>query len=172
MSSRCSLLLVLASLPAALVAQSYAPRSPAPAPIVALNPNVVDPADVARAFARADSAEETGRTADARRIYKKLIADLESDGQFAGAALWRLALTYFYADDKWQAAQLFDRTASAANQYGDPALELRATFEGAALWQQLKRPDLAATRLERVTSLLQSPAISEAEKEAVRKRMA
>lgn len=131
----------------------------------------VDPARVADALARADVAWQEGRGMDARRIYQGLIAEQQEAREFAGTAMWRLALNYLYADEKTKAAIQLDQLAEDAATFGDPALQLRANFEAAVLWQQLKRPELVATRIERTQALLQSPAIPEADKEFVRTRL-
>lgn len=131
----------------------------------------VDPVRVADALARADAAWQDGRGRDARRIYQDLIAEQRAAREFAGAAMWRLALNYLYADEKMKAATELDELAEAAALYGDPTLQLRATFEAAILWKDLKRPELVGPRIERAQALLQSPAIPESEKEFIRARI-
>ena len=64
------------------------------------------------ALAKAEAATYNGRVAEARRIYRKLIDDQRSGGEFAGTALWRLALSYLYADDAWRELKQADSTAS------------------------------------------------------------
>lgn len=168
MSARLLLVLGLASVPATVVAQqSYANRSPT----AAVLPALIDPALVAAQLALGEEATQAGRVADARRIYRNLIEDQREADQFAGEAMWRLALNYLYAEDRWHAANTLDELATASNRYGDPAMELRASFEGAVLWQQLKRPELVRERFERAKALLQSPAIPEAQKADIRQRM-
>jgi hypothetical protein len=168
MSSRLLLALTLVSLPAPVVAQSYATRTLAAATTVRARP--IDSATVAAELARADEAAQNGRGSEARRILRKLIEDQEASDQFAGTAMWRLAL-YLFVDDRWRAAMVLDELAGASNRYGDPATELRATFEAAVLWQQLKRPENVNARLGRVKALLQSPVITEEQKASVRERM-
>lgn len=148
-------------------AQSYrTSRTLTPPAVIRL-----DPARVADALARADVAWQEGRGMDARRIYQGLIAEQQEAREFAGTAMWRLALNYLYADEKTKAAIQLDQLAEDAATFGDPALQLRANFEAAVLWQQLKRPELVAARIERTQALLQSPAIPEADKEFVRARL-
>ncbi len=130
-----------------------------------------DPARVAALLALADSASAAGRPGEARSIYESLVSDQRDAGQFAGKALWRLALNYLYAEKPYKAATLLDDLASDANKFGDPAAELRATFESAVLWVQLKRPELAMARIERTKALLQSPVIPDADKAAIKSRM-
>ncbi len=148
-------------------AQAYRPaRTVTPPPVLRM-----DPARVADALARADVAWQAGRGTEARRIYQALIAEQRDARAFAGTAMWRLALNYLYADEKTKAAVQLDELAEHAAAFGDPAMQLRATFESAVLWQQLKRPELVPARIERVQDLLQSPAIPEEDKEFVRARL-
>lgn len=148
-------------------AQAYrASRAVTPPPVIRL-----DPVRVADALARADVAWQAGRGMEARRIYQALIAEQRDARAFAGTAMWRLALNYLYADEKTKAAVQLDELADHAAAFGDPSMQLRASFESAVLWQQLKRGELVPARIERVQSLLQSPAIPEADKEFVRARL-
>lgn len=167
MRTRC-LATALLLLPAATLAQApRAHRGTMLTPAI----TTVDPARIAAALARADSASQAGRNREARRIYQDLIQEQVAADQYAGEAMWRLALNYLYSDDARRAAEQLDVTAAAAARYGDPALQLRATFEAAALWQKLRRPDLVAERIDRTRALLQSPLVPDADKDAVRQRM-
>jgi hypothetical protein len=130
-----------------------------------------DPAKVDSALARADLATFSGKTLEARRIYRQIISQQERADQFAGAAMWRLALNYLYADEPRRAAEMLDDLAEAARRYGDPTVQLRATFEAAVLWNALKRPELVPERLDRARALLQSPVIPESEKILIKSRM-
>jgi len=171
MSARLLLTVTLVCLPAPVVAQSYASRSPVPAIAAKGGPRPIDSAVVAAELARADEATANGRVSDARRIYKRLIAELKDSDQIASTPMWRLALSYLYEGDYWNAALKLDELASASNTYGDPTMELRATFESGLMWQQLKRYENVNSRVARVKALLQSPVIPEAEKESVRRRI-
>jgi hypothetical protein len=126
---------------------------------------------VQAALARADEATFSGRQSEARRIYQGLIREQKAADQFAGTALWRLALNYLYADEYRRAAETLDDLADASSRYGDPTMQLRATFEAAVLWKALKRNDLMFDRLDRAKALLQSPAIPEPEKKLIRARI-
>ncbi|MGQ0647812.1 MAG: hypothetical protein ACT4P7_09590 [Gemmatimonadaceae bacterium] len=130
-----------------------------------------DSVRVQSALIRADEATFNGRTAEARRIYRGLINEQRAADQFAGTAMWRLALNYLYADEHRRAAETLDDLADAAVRYGDPSLQLRATFEAAVLWKALKRSDLMLERLDRAKALLQSPAIPNSEKTLIKARM-
>jgi hypothetical protein len=149
-------------------AQALRPNTRAviPPPIIR-----VDPTRVAESLARADAARHEGRAREARKIYQTLIAEQREAREFPGVAMWQLALNYLYADDKHRAAIQLDELAEAAAQFGDPTLQLRATFEAAVLWRDLKRPELVGPRVARAQALLQSPAIPESEKEFFRQRI-
>ena len=164
MSSRLLLLLGALAVPAAATALQ-------PLDATLHSSGGPDSARVRAALARADEATFAGRQSEARRIYVGLIREQRAADQFAGTALWRLALNYLYADEYRRAVETLDDLAADASRYGDPALQLRATFEAAVLWKALRRPDLMMERVERTKALLQSPVISEAEKQSVRARM-
>lgn len=121
---------------------------------------------------KVDSALRAGRIKDARNLYRTLIEEQRASEQYAGGALWRLAETYFAADDARGAARVLDEVADAAARFGDPAMELRATFESALLYQRLRSPTAVAFRLPRIKALLQSPAVSQEQKEEIKRRMA
>jgi hypothetical protein len=169
MSSRLLFSIGLSLLPAIVGAQSrdraFASSMVRPAT------TTIDPIAVSSALARADDATYNGRAGEARRIYRKLVEDQRNSGEFAGTALWRLALNYLYADDAWHAALTLDELAADANRFGDPAMELRASFEAAVLWQQLKRPELVPSRVDRARALLQSKVIADSLKDDIRRRM-
>ena len=168
MSSRLLFSIGLSLLPAIVGAQS---RDRAFASTTVRTTTAVDPIAVSSALARADEATSNGKVDEARRIYRKLIEAQRGSEEFAGTALWRLALNYLYADDAWHAALTLDELAADANRFGDPAMELRASFEAAVLWQQLKRPELVRPRVERARALLQSTVIADTIKDDIRRRM-
>jgi hypothetical protein len=164
------LLIASATLAApALALQSLAARSPARAELA--GPPAPDSAAVQAALERADEAAIEGRSKEARKLLRALVDEQRNADQFAGEAMWRLALNYLYADDTYRAAATLDELADAADSYGAPAMELRASFEAAALWMKLRRPELAVPRLEQAKKLLQSPVISEEDKQFVKSRM-
>lgn len=104
-------------------------------------------------------------------MYQSLIAEQVAADEFAGKAMWRLALNYLYNDEKQRAAEQLDELALSSARYGDPVMQLRATFEAAVLWSQLKRPAMANERLLNAQALLQSPAIPASEKDAIKTRI-
>lgn len=130
-----------------------------------------DSARILAALKAADDAMVTGRMSVARRIYRDVIQEQRDARQYAGTALWRLASSQVYDGDIRDAAELLDDLAIEAARFGDPAMELRATFEAAVLWQKAKRQDKARFNLERVDYLLQSPVIPEIDKARVKQRI-
>lgn len=171
---RTRLLLALGSLALPLAATTAAAdQSSAPLHLASiLSPRPTpDSARIHTVLSRADDATAAGRMSEARRMYKGLIDEQRDANQYAGTALWKLASNLVYDGDIKGAAQLFDDLAAEASRYGDPAMELKATLEGAILWQKAKRHDLAMTHLERVRCLLQSPAIAEDVKDAIERRI-
>ena len=130
-----------------------------------------DSARLLAALKQADDAMAAGRMSAARRMYRDVIQEQRDARQYAGTALWRLASNHVYDGDIRGGALMLDDLAAEAARYGDPTMELRATFEAAVLWQKVKRHDMSRRNLERVDCLLQSPAIAEIEKDRVKKRI-
>ena len=122
-------------------------------------------------LSRADNATAAGRMGEARRLYRGIIREQRDASVYAGIAIWRLAANHIYDGDVTTGAQLLDDLADEAARYGDPTMQLRASFEAAVLWQQAKRQDLTQRNLERVRCLLQSPAISADLKATIEGRM-
>jgi len=135
---------------------------------------VADEPDAARIRAMLDKADEAlvaGRFNEARKAYRTVIDEQRSAGLYAGEALWHLATAYFFVDAAGDAADTLDELAIEAARFGDPSMELRATFESAILNQNLHRSGMAVAKLPRVKALLQSPAISDAQKAEVSQRI-
>lgn len=133
-----------------------------------------DPPDSARIRAirlKAEASFDGGRIKEARNLYRSLVHEQRAAELYAGAALWRVAETYFAADDARGAAWALDEVAAEAARFGDPALELKASFEAALAYQQLNKPSSVALRLTRVKTLLQSPAVPQEQKERIESRM-
>jgi hypothetical protein len=123
------------------------------------------------AIAEAERFEAAGRTAEARRAYRKVIADELEAGEYPVEAMWRLANSYFADENEVAAARELDRMAEAASRFGDPATELRARFESAVLYARHGEPARVAEHLERVRALLKSPAIDENTRRSVAARI-
>lgn len=139
---------------------AFAARTPAP-----------DTVKLQRLLAQADEAGATGRSAKARQLYHTLVQEQRAANVYAGTALWRLAGIQLFDGKIMDAAITLDQTAQEAARFGDPAMELRATFEAAILWQKVKRNDLAMSNLERVRCLLQSPVIDGELKSSIEDRI-
>lgn len=120
---------------------------------------------------KADNHTAAGRMGEARRLYRGLIEEQRESRQYAGAALWRLATNLVYDGDVQGGATMLDELAGEAARYGDPTMELRATFEAAVLWQKARRQDLVRKNLDRVQCLLQSPAIAADVKTTIQRRI-
>ncbi len=142
------------------LATSYFNARPAP-----------DSARIEEVLSKADNATAAGRMTEARRMYRTLIDEQRESRQYAGKAIWRLATNHIYDGDARGGATLLDDLAVEASRFGDPTMELNATFEAAILWQKVKRNDLAMRNLDRVEYLLQSPAISADLKERIQRRI-
>lgn len=130
-----------------------------------------DSAYVRSTLARADASMFAGRLREARGLYRQVIRRQREAEQYERIALWNLAHCYLVGDDMAGAAATLDELALAAEKYGDPSLELLATFSAAVYYQQLKRTELLAPRIARVRALLQSPAIPDSEKADFTRRL-
>jgi len=122
-------------------------------------------------LAQADEASVTGRGGQARKIYRTLVQEQRSANLYAGTALWRLAGVQLFDGKTYDAVITLEETAQEAGRFGDPTMELRASFESAVLWQKLKRPEDARRNLDRVRCLLQSPAVSDDVKADIERRI-
>ncbi len=163
MSTRLLLALTLVAAPATVLASSQAPKFD--------TATTVDSLRVQAELQRAEKATYAGRTGEARTIYRKLLDQHRDAGEYAKATLWNLALHYLYHDDTRNAAATLDELAKQANQFGDPTMELRATFEAAVLWNKRKAHAFAAEHAVRIKDLMKSPVIAESEKAEFRRRM-
>jgi hypothetical protein len=150
----------------------------APWPAAALNvccaaepPKGPDAARVRAELATADSLEMAGRLPAARRRYRSLIDEQRSADQYPAEALWHLANSYFYHDQELESAATLDELAEAAGRFGDPATELRASFQAALLYQRHKQPNRVAPKITRMRALLQSPAIADEIKKDIAARL-
>ena len=73
-----------------------------------------DSARIQMLMTKVDAALQAGRIKDARHLYRTLIDEQRASEQYAGGALWRLAETYFAADDARGAVRVLDEVAEAA----------------------------------------------------------
>jgi hypothetical protein len=159
----------LLALPLSHAVAAPVPRAPAPGAAVAAAP---DSARIVALLSKADASLQAGRVKEAVGVYRAIIGEQRNEGQYAGRTLWLLAQTYYATDDLGRAASVLDELAEAAGQYGDPVMELKATFESALLNQAMKKPAAVAARIPRIKALLQSPAVSLEQKRQVESRLA
>ena len=131
-----------------------------------------DTARISAMLAKGDSLEAAGRISAARRQYQSLIDQQRAAGQYPRQALWHLVNSYYFHEDEVRAASALDELAVAAGQFGDPATELRASFEAALIYQRHNQPARVAQRVVRVRALLHSPVIDETTKKEIEKRLA
>jgi hypothetical protein len=131
-----------------------------------------DAARVSAMLAKGDSLEAAGSVNAARRQYQSLIDQQRAAGQYPLQALWHLANSYYFREDELRAAAALDDLAEAAAQFGDPATELRASFEAAIMYQRHRQPARVVEKVVRVRALLHSPVIDEATKKEIEKRLA
>lgn len=158
-----------------LTAQSYsASLAAAPVRSAAVRTTRDEAPNVAKIRALLEKAEESlvaGRGAEARKLYRAAIEEQHSAGLYAGESLWHLAIAYFFTDDTANVAGVLDELSAEAARFGDPSMELRATFESAILNQRMHRAGTVAPKLARVQTLMQSPAISDALKAEIASRI-
>ncbi|HVT41251.1 MAG TPA: hypothetical protein VHE78_19600 [Gemmatimonadaceae bacterium] len=130
-----------------------------------------DTARVRVELATADSLNQAGRLSTARRRYRALIDEQRAADQYPAEALWHLANSYFYHDQDLESAATLEELAEAAGRFGDPATELRASFQAAVLYQQHRQPLRVAPRVARIRALLQSPVIADEIKKDIAARL-
>lgn len=130
-----------------------------------------DSVDLQSELDRAEKLTFAGRIGEARAIYRKLIDDAREAGEYARQPLWHLTMHYLHVNDTRNAAATLDELARQSNKFGDPAMELRATFEAAILWTKAKEPGYTEARATRIKDLLKSPVIAEADKQEFKRRM-
>ena len=130
-----------------------------------------DPEKLQRLLAEADEASLNGKEGVAIKLYRSIAATQREAKEYAGTALWRLAGVQLFQGKVVDAAATLDETAQEAARYGDPTMELKATFEAAILWQKAKRNDVAMSHLDRVRDLLRSPVVDAELKESIQRRI-
>lgn len=136
------------------------------APVVAR-----DSLRIAAALARAERYATAGRIADARREYRDAIDEQDAAGESTAQTHWLLATAYYAEGRELAAARALDDAARAAAEFGDPSMELRATFEAAVLYARQHMADLVATRVDRSRRLLKSPAVSAELRTSIERRI-
>ena len=142
---------------------------PVPAAAAAL-PGTSMPVSAIR-LARADSLVFAGDVTAAQSLYRSLAFHDNSAAHYAKAPLWDLAMADRLADQPFRMVTTLDDLASAARRYGDPEMELVASFEAARYYAAMGQPVISRDRLARVSALLQSPVIPTAIKADYAARM-
>jgi predicted negative regulator of RcsB-dependent stress response len=151
----------------ALAALVTSPSSAHAAPALRTMPDatpgtiVADSSHVSAVLSSADALAASGRVSEAIRSLKTLAAEQHKTGEYAGITLRRLADLQYGVGDAFQAANTLDQLADEAGAFGDPTVRLRALFEAALVYQELKLYDRVPERTRQITTLLKSPMIDE-----------
>ncbi len=122
---------------------------------------VTDSSHVSAVLSSADALAASGRVSEAIRSLKTLAAEQHKSGEYAGSTLRRLADLQYGAGDAFQAAHTLDQLADDAGAFGDPTARLRALFDAALIYQELKLYDRVPERARQIATLLKSPMIDE-----------
>ena len=128
--------------------------------------------DLAAVLAQAERFAVAGRGGDARRLYREAIEEQVAAGESASRTHWLIATTFFAEGRDLAAARALDEAAQSAAEFGDPEMELRATFEAAVLYAAQRMPEQVSSRVERVRRLLKSPAVGPEVRTGIERRMA
>jgi hypothetical protein len=132
---------------------------------------VADSSHVSAVLSSADALAASGRVSDAIRALKTLAAEQHKSGEYAGSTLRRLADLQYGAGDAYQAAHTLDQLADDAGTFGDPTMRLRALFDAALVYQELKLYDRVPERTRQIATLLKSPMIDERVRSDIAARM-
>ncbi|MFI5310083.1 MAG: tol-pal system YbgF family protein [Gemmatimonadales bacterium] len=130
-----------------------------------------DSAHIAAALAAARVLVENGRLREAMRSFHTVAVEQREAGDYPAEALRRLANLQYGADQRLDAATTLDELAEAALQFGDPATRLRALFDAAVIYQELKIKDRVPARVRQIDQLLKSPVIDEALRSEIASRI-
>jgi hypothetical protein len=130
-----------------------------------------DSLHLAAALAQAERFAVAGRGGDARRLYREVVAEQVAAGESASRTHWLIATTLFAEGRDLATARALDEAAQSAAEFGDPEMELRATFEAAVLYASVHMPDLVSSRMSRVRRLLKSPAVRPEVRSSIERRI-
>ncbi len=122
---------------------------------------VADSSHVSAVLSSADALAASGRVSEAIRSLKTLAEEQHKSGEYAGSTLRRLADLQYGAGDAYQAAHTLDQLADEAGTFGDPTVRLRALFDAALIYQELKLYDRVPEHTRQITTLLKSPMIDD-----------
>lgn len=120
---------------------------------------------------RARTFAVEGRMSEARRLLRDVIDRQERADAYAGASLRMLANAEYGLNRPIVAAGILMRLADEAAAAGDPATELEALLDAGVLYAQAGRVAAAKELRPRVRTLLNSPAIPEARRQAIAARI-
>jgi len=132
---------------------------------------IADSSHVSAVLSTADALAASGRVSEAIRSLRTLVAEQHKSGEYAGGTLRRLADLQYGAGDAFQAAHTLDQLADEAGIFGDPTMKLRALFDAALVYQELKLFDRVPERTRQIATLLKSPMISETVRSDIAARM-
>ncbi len=151
------------ALAALVTAPSVANAAPAVRAMIDATPGTIaaDSSHVSAVLSSADALAASGRVSEAIRSLKTLAAEQHKSGEYAGSTLRRLADLQYGAGEAYQAAHTLDQLADEAATFGDPTVRLRALFDAALVYQELKLYDRVPERTRQIATLLKSPMIDE-----------
>lgn len=133
------------------------------------------PEEAARLDRRIEEASALtfdGRMIEARRILRSVVSEQERADAYPAVALRLLANVEFSLDRPIAAADILVRLADAAATAGDPNTELQALVDATVLYDQSGRRSVVRSLRPRIRGLLNSPAIPEATRQQLARRLA
>jgi hypothetical protein len=148
------------------IAVTFMIRSGVPASDSELTP------EVRALVTRGDGFTGARRYTAAEREYRHAAAIARQQGHLPSYTLWHLACALYYKGELQRAATVLDQLTTEAEQSGDLAVEVLALFNSAWLNGRSGSGTQAATRVERVRSLLQSPYMPSALRDQLTARLA
>ena len=112
----------------------------------------------------------SGAVQAARRELARELRDARSAGAYPREALWLLvSLEHPTRPDR--TVELLDELAESAEKHGDPVTQAQELLEAAVLYQEMRDPQQARRRVERLLPLLHSPFLPAEKRAALRARM-
>ena len=106
----------------------------------------------------------------AREEYEKAVRIIRADGDFAAAAMYRIAAAYYFDGEYRNAAGQLDEIAREAAEFGDVATHAWALADAAWLLGQVGAKIDVERRLERLDRLFQSPYLPEGVRDEIREK--
>lgn len=127
--------------------------------------------DVERLMEAGDRHWHSLDFAAAERTYSRAVRLIETEGQLADDALWKLAAMQYAQRERAAAARTLDRLAAAAERFGRPETQARALLESAILHHLTGNNDAALRSLDRLFPLRSSPHLSQQLREEIDTRI-